>query len=387
MQMPTTTNKDKIFFPGLNSLRAIGAIAVFIGHVEQLRKMSGLRNNLFEFPFFRSGAGHLGVILFFVLSGFLITYLLLEENRRTGTIAIKKFYVRRVLRIWPLYYWALLIAFFIMPFLFAEYPGRDLDNFIPKFVLDILFVPNISLIAIGGISGASHLWSIGVEEQFYLMWPAIIKRFYNYALYALIAIFIGITLLPHAIDFTNHRFIHGDAKTFKTISSFFYQFKINAMALGGIIAWLYHKHKAAVLNIIFKRYVEIPVFLSTAILWLSGWKPKMFVDEFYSVLFAVVIANVALNPKPVFSLRNKLLDFYGSISYGFYVYHWVVIIIVLKLLMPILDDSYGTVVTDIAIYSACLLFTTLVSYVSYHYFEKRILTLKQRFTVIASGGE
>ncbi|MES2487732.1 MAG: acyltransferase, partial [Bacteroidota bacterium] len=189
--------EERIFFQGLNSLRAIGALAVCIGHIELLRKMFGLRNYT-SIPFFKNDGGHLGVILFFVLSGFLITYLLLEENRRIGTIAIKKFYVRRILRIWPLYYWALIIAFFIMPIAFAEYPGRDLNRFVPKLLLDMLFVPNVSLIALGGISGASHLWSIGVEEQFYLMWPGIIKRFYKYALYALIVIFIVITLLPNA---------------------------------------------------------------------------------------------------------------------------------------------------------------------------------------------
>ncbi len=157
------------------------------------------------------------------------------------------------------------------------------------------------------------------------------------------------------------------------------------MALGGIIAWLHHKHKTALLSVLFKRYVEIPVFLLTMILWISGWHTKMFSDEFYALLFAIVIANVALNPNPVFSLRNKLLDFYGSISYGFYVYHWVVIIVVIKLLQPYLDDRYGNLITDVVLYSVSFLFTTLISHLSYQYFEKRILKYKDRFTIIASG--
>ena len=93
------TPTDRLYFPNLNGLRFIAALLVIVHHIEQLKYIYGLPNN-FSSSFVQI-IGELGVILFFVLSGFLITYLLLEEEKRTTTIAVKNFYLRRVLRIWP----------------------------------------------------------------------------------------------------------------------------------------------------------------------------------------------------------------------------------------------------------------------------------------------
>ena len=90
----------KIYFPNLNGLRFIAAFMVIVHHVEQFKSLFGLENVFHESPFI-SIVGKLGVVLFFVLSGFLITYLLLVEEEVTGTISIKSFYIRRFLRIWP----------------------------------------------------------------------------------------------------------------------------------------------------------------------------------------------------------------------------------------------------------------------------------------------
>src|SRR5688572_30760956 len=97
----------KVFFKGLNGLRFFAALAVIITHVELMKGVFGLPSYWQE-PFFFD-LGGLGVYFFFVLSGFLITYLLLVERRQIGRISIKKFYVRRILRIWPLYYFIMVL--------------------------------------------------------------------------------------------------------------------------------------------------------------------------------------------------------------------------------------------------------------------------------------
>ncbi|QEC41955.1 acyltransferase family protein [Pseudobacter ginsenosidimutans] len=105
-------HQPKTYFKGLNGLRFIAAFLVLMLHAELIRVKYGLFN-LKDYSLFN--CGHLAVEFFFVLSGFLITYLLLEEDRDTGTINIKSFYMRRVLRIWPLYYIILIIGLVLIP--------------------------------------------------------------------------------------------------------------------------------------------------------------------------------------------------------------------------------------------------------------------------------
>ena len=131
---------SKTFFPGLNALRFCAAMAVLLTHVEFVKKVmlhgdgywlkieeriqqSAISSILRDGPQapipwlspFVSFGGYVGVIFFFVLSGFLITYLLLEEKRVSATVAVKKFYMRRILRIWPLYYFLVVLGFVVLP--------------------------------------------------------------------------------------------------------------------------------------------------------------------------------------------------------------------------------------------------------------------------------
>jgi peptidoglycan/LPS O-acetylase OafA/YrhL len=104
--------KNISFFEGLNALRFFAALLVVLHHAETLRKDNGL-SNFESFGLFRNGGN--AVTFFFVLSGFLITYLLLKEDGKSGTISIKGFYLRRVLRIWPLYFLLVILGTLVMP--------------------------------------------------------------------------------------------------------------------------------------------------------------------------------------------------------------------------------------------------------------------------------
>ncbi len=109
--------------------------------------------------------GGLGVLMFFVISGFLITWLLLKENDRTGTISLKKFYARRSLRIFPAFYVYALIAITLLTLFHKPIHW-------PSSLASLLYVGNYYQAWYGDPNGAfSHTWSLGVEEQFYLFWP------------------------------------------------------------------------------------------------------------------------------------------------------------------------------------------------------------------------
>jgi peptidoglycan/LPS O-acetylase OafA/YrhL len=106
---------NKIYFGGLNELRAIAALGVVIHHIEQFKGMNGLMVSNVNLTFLIHNLGKASVDLFFVLSGFLITYLLLEEKTNNNDcINIGKFYLRRIYRIWPLYYLIMFISFVII---------------------------------------------------------------------------------------------------------------------------------------------------------------------------------------------------------------------------------------------------------------------------------
>lgn len=122
---------NKVYFPNLNSLRAVAAIMVIISH---------LQDNESKISQFLGCFGALGVTIFFVLSGFLIAYLLLIEKERFLKINIRDFYFRRMLRIWPLYFLLLFFVYVIIPSLFPEYYNSEIERFsLKSLLMNMLF--------------------------------------------------------------------------------------------------------------------------------------------------------------------------------------------------------------------------------------------------------
>jgi peptidoglycan/LPS O-acetylase OafA/YrhL len=161
-----------IHFAGLNGLRALAALSVVISHITLSLGKFHLDPKIFGT--FKDGspkgllmAGY-GVTIFFVLSGFLITYLL-QAEKEAGEIDIKKFYVRRVLRIWPLYYAYFAVAVIILRIF-------DIHTDWGTWPYYIFLAANIPFIMKSGINSVEHYWSLGVEEQFYLFWPWVNKK-------------------------------------------------------------------------------------------------------------------------------------------------------------------------------------------------------------------
>ena len=225
--------------PTSTGCRFIAALLVIVHHIEQLKFINGMPND-FSSSFVQI-IGELGVILFFVLSGFLITYLLLEEEKRTDTIAVKNFYLRSVLRIWPLYFLIVIIALFVLPnisaFTLPEYDrARVYEDLPSKILLYVFFLPNLVTPLLGVVPYASHLWSIGTEEQFYLIWPPILKFVKNYRLPLMFLILSGYLFFARLLFSSRTDFI-----PFKyELNAFWQSFNIASMAIGGFFALLLH---------------------------------------------------------------------------------------------------------------------------------------------------
>ncbi|MES2678988.1 MAG: acyltransferase, partial [Bacteroidota bacterium] len=377
-------NQEKgIYFSGINGLRFFAALAVIITHIELLKKMYGFPN-IWEQPVIFD-LGGFGVYFFFVLSGFLITYLLLVEKQKEGTIRIKQFYMRRILRIWPLYYLILVIGFFVLPkigYIQIEFV-RDLfiKDFTPNLLLYLLILPNLAASMFSTVPHIGQTWSIGVEEQFYIFWPWVISKSKK-VLRSLLMIISGLILVK-VLMLVLGKF-YGDTSWYMPLRNFIAMSKFECMAIGGIGAYfVFVKHPF--LKVLYNKYVLNLGFLLIPLL-IFGTPARLQdgIHIVYSLIFLVIILNVANNSVKI-KLENKVLNYLGKISYGIYMYHFMIIPLILCLLVNILGMSASGVFTNIILYAASILLTVGISSLSYELFENRFIKMKSRFSIIKSG--
>ena len=417
----TTT---KTYFPGLNALRFFASMAVMITHVEFTKKLmyhgdifwlkidpwiqgNALLSILREGPLqpihwispFVTFGGYIGVIFFFVLSGFLITYLLLEEKRVSNTVAVKKFYLRRILRIWPLYYFMVILGFLVLHHIPVFEVISQEDEFFKHFWLNLIsylfMLPNLSFaVVMEAVPNLGHLWSIGVEEQFYLLWPLLLKfsqrpmRTLWFFLFSVLA-FKLISLLVIRIYFPGpppdpDLMIFSPVETYKRLIG---SLKFEAMALGGIGAgWVFYKHDW-ILRILYMRSIQWLAMAATpVIVLLTPVKLYIGIYLLFSIPFLVIILNVATNPNCVYRLNNSVLNYLGKISYGIYMYHLICIAFVFHMLdawMHFPDRLEP--IHNVMLYLFSIPITLAVSALSYHFLESPFIRKKRKFTTVISG--
>lgn len=368
------SKEQKIYFKNLNALRFFAALIVILHHVGQIGGFYHLQtydpSYFLQFP-----DGSLGVTLFFVLSGFLITYILLAEQRVTRTISIKDFYIRRILRIWPLYFLIVILSLFILPhFIFFDMPGISNDsNIFLKSILFIFFLPNLLLIVCGIVPYASQTWSIGTEEQFYLFWPWIFKSKRLNKFHSLFLVIILYNLTRLVLLFSPP-FIYRS-----TIRDFLALFSIDCMAIGGIGALLFFYKMENILRFIYNKYLQIVVFIGTIILMVLRINFGSFHHLIYSILFCTLILNLSTNPNNIFKIENKITNFLGKISYGLYMYHSIAIVITIRVLL------HYKLIHNYLIYLCSILISVILAALSYLYFEKIFLDYKIKFSKVISG--
>lgn len=358
-------NSKVVYLTGLNGLRAIAAISVVIGHV-----------TLYPFSTLNLPRIYLmfdGVTLFFVISGFLITYLLLAERDKTTTVKIDSFYIRRILRIWPIYYLVLVLSAAL-----AIFVSRSDEFFTTSIFYYLFFCANIPLILNTGIVSVVHYWSIGVEEQFYLFWPWVVKYSKNKLL--IVSVFFIVVFFV----------IKTFAWYYAGGNSVFYQLfavtRFHCMLIGAIGAILYYSGNKFFIQITTHWLIQFIGWLLVVMLYLNFKTiPEPLLAEFTAIVSLILImGQVAKRPGgwSVINLENNVFDFLGKISYGIYVIHPLVIFgayyVFADLHLPIVAKS-------VLVYSVILFTTIALSYVSYNYFEKPFLKMKNKFTIVRSS--
>ena len=382
---------SKIFFPSLNGLRFIAAFVVIIHHLEQIKLFFGLPSLFYRWHFIKI-VGELGVTLFFTLSGFLITYLLLAEKERFGTVFVKAFYIRRVLRIWPLYYLIVCIGLFVLPhisyFNIPVYTEGVQYRFGTKVFLYGILFPNVVYNLYDYMPYLAQTWSIGIEEQFYLIWPWMMKWSRRYLL-VLMTIIFSILLITNILYlFADHSVDISQASTKTKIITVAYKFfsllRISCMAIGGIGAYFLYNNNQAILRLLFTPAMQIVTLISVLLLMFLGVEVPLAAHEFYALFFIILILNLAANPKSLFNLEFKWLDYLGKISYSIYMWHGIAIMFGLhtaRYFNPNLND-WGS---NTVYYVVTFAITFMMSAASYEWFEMQFLRFKHLFAKVQSG--
>jgi peptidoglycan/LPS O-acetylase OafA/YrhL len=378
------------YFEHLDTLRFIAFFSVFSLHVVF---MNSYFNGSDWYQWISSSLirnGDLGVNFFFVLSGFLITNILLREQAESGKIHIPSFYARRFLRIWPLYFVVVLIGFVLLPALLNTNP--EAAPFAPEF----MNVPSnrigwyLSFLANFDITYHSYpspvlavLWSVSVEEQFYIFWPLLLVLVPRKLLMpALLVVLAGAATFRY-MNWENAAIIR-----FHTLSCF------SDISMGALLAYgLFHSEKlrlffanmprqtivfpyvAALILIIIRETTYGPLFYPIAG-WVVALEPALF-----SAFFAFVIAEQHYSKDSFVKFGTfKLLSSWGKLSYGMYCLHLVAIWLVIFTFKSLnwQPDPQSPWVFLIQIILSFALTLGLAS-LSYRYFEMPFNKFREKF--------
>jgi peptidoglycan/LPS O-acetylase OafA/YrhL len=359
------------YFQPLDIVRFVAATLILVTHsydhwleVPAIRTLTGLADNQPAWWAVKLrdivGSFNIGVDIFFLMSGFLITYLLLAEQQRYGRIAIGSFYMRRVLRIWPLYYFCVAMA----PVLshFANEPAANMP-------FHLLFIGNFDLMERGwGSTAVNHLWSICIEEHFYLIWPLVVTFVPRPKL---TTVFCAIIALSFFTRLYYHFFVVDPwMKLYLNTLC-----RWDTLAIGSLLAYLYYQRLIAPQV---PRAIRFMIYGSALFLFANdaygNWDNIFLLSikkYFYIGVVAFFIGNVLFNPDSLVRWRERtIFNYFGKISYGIYMYHGFVIFAIVRVFPYFHTPLFMLWV---------LIFTLIISALSYELVEKPILKFKKHF--------
>lgn len=366
---------EKVYFENLDGLRFVCFLSVFLFHSFHTN-FDNLKNS-WGYEFIKKHVvanGNLGVNFFFVLSGFLITYLLLKEKKLLARIDITSFWKRRIFRIWPLYFFCVFFGFVIFPIckkLFGQTPNETADVF-----YYLTFLNNFDFIRKGlpDASVLGVLWSIAIEEQFYFVWPIILailpEKFYLH-------FFIAIIVASVAFRFVWTDYLFSEYHTLSCMGD---------LAIGALGALLVQQSSVVaqlqrtpriVIGFLYVLIVFVFFFRNLMVDWLGSFERAVI-----GFLFLFVILEQTYSQRSFYKMKNfKVFSSLGVITYGLYCLHFIGILIVTTLTSLL---HWNTHLWQVMILetTGALVASVVIAKLSYNYYERPFLLMGKRFSHI-----
>jgi len=376
-------SEKRIYFNNFDALRFIAAIVIVFAHavegwIDWFESDHIIDSFTDPVTHLESTFGHhamifiknlgIGVDLFFVLSGFLITYLLVQEKQRFGKISIPNFFLRRTFRIWPVFYLLIALAPFIVHWTQQTYQ--------PDYLWNALFLGNFATIRDGQfLMPFAHFWSICVEEHFYIFWPFVVafvpwKR--------LPAVMIAIVLL--SIGFRGYMYYNGDVPGLhmylNTIS------RIDVLIFGAMLGYFYAQKPFTFTLPIWLRWTLflalVTLLCFTPIYAFNNVFEAMFKKYMYVGIIILLLLDFQFGTNRKWRpFANPVFSYLGKCSYGIYMYSNILItIIVIQIMWRFqLNNMWLFLFFNFAL-------TIGISIISFAFFEKRIVKWSHRFRVL-----
>ena len=362
MSIPLQIPGPSRHIPSLDGLRGLAILVVVVYHY-------------FNLPY-----GWSGVDLFFVLSGYLITGRLLDSLHQPAYY--RNFYRNRVLRIFPLYFGVLALFAFGINFISKQSTQPLLAFYYQHWLSFILFTENFSFIRYGMpvTPYLLHFWSLAIEEQFYLVWPFLLRRTKDRKTrLILLPVLILLVMLIRSLFYWNH--IHTDSLTFYYYNTFF---RIDALLTGALLCQLHRSQlvlPARLINLLFAACI---LTIGISCVWLKSLDlSNPFFETvgytltalLYACLLHKTVSSTGALSK-IFSLSP--LRLLGKISYGLYVFHFPVVLILYTRLFNWgkAHSALSDLPLQIAVLLLCLLISLVLALLSFRYFESFFLRFK-----------
>jgi len=367
---------EKRRFHTLDALRFFAFLKVFLLHIP-------LQGEFPIFSFLKSGGG-IGVSLFFVLSGFLITYLLVVEKINQGQISIKRFFLRRSFRIYPLFFFLVFIAF-VLPYNFKQEIGMHMvgGGYELDWRYSFFFLENYKMLWMDNFPKTTPLsvfWSLCIEEHFYIVWMfAIFFLSVKRTLWFLI-ISIGIAWVGRYLDpiiWQNTMITQNDLFT-----------NIDYFAIGGILGFFVAKEYSKLVSKIQSISTNWKYTFIIAVIGLVIFQDQILPSDIFllnifrptiiAIAFTLLIAIFIPEDSTIRIADNHVISYLGRISYGLYVYHILFVHIIFQYFIQhkIMMDDWLTVGGFMI---AVFVGSVIVSMLSFRFLEKPFLDWRRKF--------
>jgi peptidoglycan/LPS O-acetylase OafA/YrhL len=350
------------YIPQFDGLRGIAILAVLFAHLTYIHSIRSA--HIFQY-------GRTGVDLFFVLSGFLITGILLDTKNSRGYF--KNFYARRALRIWPLYYGILLLIFFLFPVFFSRYliyTNRNTWPYYATYAQNLFYHFDDS-------APLTPTWSLAVEEQYYMFWAPVVFLFGRKSLRNILFGMIVFSFCFRVISSLRGaplEFLHN-----------FTLCRLEPLSAGGLAALWLRSEKCSPVKWARGGMMALTIGLAGVAIALVDWgiDGPIYSYPFLASAFAGVLAlSLTANPATTLvgrALTQRWLAYTGKISYGIYLMHVPVFMGVDIAARKLWGASQYSGAKQVLLVCVAFAATYLAASISWFCFERPILRLKEYF--------